>query len=85
LQDLQWALVVLPVKVFGPVIHEVGVWVAKVVPNLMLYVPARPLLTGEAASVDLGQYLAMAAGHAVLWSVLLVALASIVFQRRDFL
>jgi Cu-processing system permease protein len=70
---------------FGPVIHEIGVWVAKVVPNLMLYVPARPLLTGETASVDLGQYLVMAAGHALAWAVLLVALSSIVFQRRDFL
>jgi Cu-processing system permease protein len=79
------ALVELPVRVFGPVIHEIGVWVAKVVPNLMLYVPARPLLTGEAASVDLGQYLVMAAGHAVAWAVILVALSSLVFQRRDFL
>jgi ABC-type transport system involved in multi-copper enzyme maturation permease subunit len=78
-------LVKLPVKVFGEAIHTAGIWLAKVVPNLMLYVPARPLLTGEAASADLGQYLAMAAGHALGWTVLLVALASIVFQRRDFL
>jgi Cu-processing system permease protein len=78
-------LVKLPAKVFGEAIHVAGVWLAKVVPNLMLYVPARPLLTGEAASSDLGQYLVMAAAHALGWTVLLVALASIVFQRRDFL
>ena len=79
------SLVKLPTKVFGEAIHVAGEWLAKVVPNLMLYVPARPLLTGEAASSDLGQYLVMAAGHALGWTVLLVALASIVFQRRDFL
>jgi ABC-type transport system involved in multi-copper enzyme maturation permease subunit len=79
------SLAKLPEKVFGSVIHHGGVWVGKVMPNLMVYVPARPLLTGEAAAVDLGQYLAMAAGHALAWSVLLVALASLVFRRRDFL
>jgi ABC-type transport system involved in multi-copper enzyme maturation permease subunit len=79
------SLVKLPARVFGEAIHVAGSWLAKVVPNLMLYVPARPLLTGEAASSDLGQYLLMAAGHALGWTVLLVALASIVFQRRDFL
>jgi ABC-type transport system involved in multi-copper enzyme maturation permease subunit len=79
------ALVKLPEKMFGSAIHEFGVWVAKVMPNLMLYVPARTLLTGEAASVDLARYLVMAAGHALFWSVLLVALASVIFQRRDFL
>jgi ABC-2 family transporter len=79
------SLVKLPARVFGEAIHFGGLWLSKVVPNLMLYVPARPLLTGEAASSDLGQYLVMAAGHALGWTVLLVALASIVFQRRDFL
>jgi Cu-processing system permease protein len=79
------ALAKLPAKVFGEEIHLAGVWVAKVAPNLMIYVPARPLLTGEAASAELGAYLAMAAGHAAGWTILLVALASLVFQRRDFL
>ncbi|HEX6273696.1 MAG TPA: ABC transporter permease subunit [Polyangiaceae bacterium] len=79
------ALAKLPAKVFGEEIHLAGVWVAKVTPNLMIYVPARPLLAGEAASAELGSYLAMAAGHACGWTILLVALASLVFQRRDFL
>src|SRR5262245_38055644 len=79
------SLAKLPERVFGSAIHHGGVWVGKVMPNLMVYVPARPLLTGEAAAFDLGQYLVMAAGHALAWSVLLVALASLVFQRRDFL
>lgn len=79
------ALAKLPQRVFGPEIHQAGVWLSQVVPNLMIYVPARPLLAGEAATADLGQYLLMATAHALGWSVLLVALASVVFQRRDFL
>jgi len=75
----------LPVRTFGWVVHEAGKLLAKVVPNLMIYVPARPLLTGEAAQADLAQYVASAAVHALGWSVLLVALASVIFQRRDFL
>jgi ABC-type transport system involved in multi-copper enzyme maturation permease subunit len=79
------ALAKLPARVFTPELHQFGVWLSKVVPNLMIYVPARPLLAGEAAKADLGEYLVMATAHALGWSVLLVALASIVFQRRDFL
>jgi hypothetical protein len=79
------ALAKLPERVFGPEIHQAGVWLSKVLPNLMIYVPARPLLAGESATADLGQYLLMATAHALGWSVLLVAFASVVFQRRDFL
>ena len=79
------ALAKLPERVLGPEIHQAGVWLSKVLQNLMIYVPARPLLAGESATADLGQYLLMAAAHALGWSVLLVAFASVVFQRRDFL
>jgi Cu-processing system permease protein len=51
----------------------------------MLYVPPRPLLTGEQAGTALDQYLLMAFVHALGWSVGLLALASLVFRRRDFL
>ncbi len=75
----------LPERVFGaPLTHFCG-WLAKVVPNLMLYVPPRPLLTGEASGAGLGSYLGMAALHAVAWSVLLLTGASLLFRRRDFL
>jgi Cu-processing system permease protein len=75
----------LPERVFGaPLSHFCGL-IAKVVPNLMLYVPPRPLLTGEASGVALGSYLSMAALHAVAWSVFLLAAASLLFRRRDFL
>jgi Cu-processing system permease protein len=75
----------LPVRVFGPAIHELGAAVAKVVPNLMLYVPPRPLLTGEAAGAALGSYLGGAALHALGWALLLLGLSSLIFQRRDFI
>jgi ABC-type transport system involved in multi-copper enzyme maturation permease subunit len=78
-------LATLPERVFGPAIHALGVALSKVVPNLMLYVPARPLLTGEAADVPLWPYVGGAALHAFAWSLLLLAAASIIFRRRDFI
>jgi len=75
----------LPARVFGEGLSTLGALLAKVVPNLMLYVPPRPLLTGEASGPSLGGYLGMAALHSLAWSVLLLACASILFRRRDFL
>jgi hypothetical protein len=75
----------LPKRVFGAFVHEAGVWLAKVVPNLMVYVPPRPLLTGEAVGAELGPYLALAFGQALAWAVLLLSLASRIFKKRDFL
>ena len=75
----------LPERVFGPAIHAAGVFVSKVVPNLMLYVPPRPLLTGEAPDVPLWPYVGSAALHAAGWALLLLALASQIFRRRDFI
>ncbi|MBN2197115.1 MAG: ABC transporter permease subunit [Polyangiaceae bacterium] len=74
----------LPPNVFGETIHNIGEALSKVVPNLMIYVPNRPLLTGQLPDVPLAGYLATSALHAALWSVVLLALASIVFRRRDF-
>ncbi|HET7540758.1 MAG TPA: ABC transporter permease subunit [Polyangiaceae bacterium] len=75
----------LPARIFGPTLASFGGVLAKLVPNLMLYVPPRPLLTGEASGTSLGSYLGMAALHSLAWSVLLLACASILFRRRDFL
>lgn len=79
------SLAKLPTRVFGEAIHDAGAFLSRVVPNLMLFVPPRPLLTGEASGADLPSYLFMAGAHALGWSVLLVAVGSLVFQRRDFL
>jgi Cu-processing system permease protein len=75
----------LPARVFGSIIKSLGTGASQVVPNLMVYVPPRPLLTGEAASVELGPYLLLAALQALGWSAFLLAAASLIFRRRDFL
>ncbi len=75
----------LPLKFFGSFLHYAGLGLSRVVPNLMLYVPPRPLLTGEASGVDLGPYLVLCFSHAVAWSAGLLALSSVLFRRRDFL
>ena len=75
----------LPERVFGPSIHSLGVVLSKVVPNLMLYVPPRPLLTGEASGVALWPYVGSAGLHAAAWALLLLSVASFIFRRRDFI
>lgn len=75
----------LPEHIFGHVLHVGAVFTSKLVPNLMIYVPPRSLLTGEATSVPLGEYLLLSTGQAVLWSIGLLAVASVIFRRRDFL
>lgn len=74
-----------PVKTFGQPMHDFGVALARVAPNLHIFVPPRPLLTGEAIGAHLGSYLGMAALSAFAWSVGLLAVASVIFKRRDFL
>ena len=54
-------------------------------PNLHVYVPARPLLTGEAMETPLGQYLGMAGLQSVGWTMGLLVVSMIIFQKRDFL
>jgi Cu-processing system permease protein len=75
----------LPERVFGPTIHQLGVLLSRVFPNLMVYVPPRPLLTGETPDVALWPYVGQAALHALAWSLALLAAASVIFRRRDFI
>ena len=75
----------LPERVYGAVIHRFCVFLSWVVPNLDHYAPARPLLSGEAVGEPLGSYLAMATLQAVMWAVGLLAVASFIFRKRDFL
>jgi len=78
-------LVDLPGRLFGETVRLVGQGVGRFVPNLMLFTPERPLLTGEAAGVSLQVYLLGSAGYALAWVAGLLLLASVLFQRRDFL
>ena len=75
----------LPPRVFGNTIKSIGGVLSVVVPNLMLYVPPRPLLTGESATTPLLTYIGWASLHALGWTAGLLALASLIFRRRDFL
>jgi len=74
----------LPVRLFGEGVRATGQFVARFVPNLMLYVPERPLLTGEAGGMPLPLYLLQSGAHAGAWIVGLLAVASVLFRRRDF-
>jgi Cu-processing system permease protein len=75
----------LPVKQFGQTMHDAGVVLSKVVPNLQIYVPPRPLFVGEVVDVKLTEYLGMAALTSLGWSVGLLAVAVLIFNERDFL
>lgn len=75
----------LPLRMFGETLRELGAAASRVFPNLMLYVPERPLLTGEAAGTSLASYTALAFVHALAWIAGLLAAASLIFRRRDFL
>jgi ABC-type transport system involved in multi-copper enzyme maturation permease subunit len=74
----------LPARVFGESVRSIGIVLARVFPNLNLYVPARPVLLGQVSNVPIGTYLAGAWGNALLYAVVLLVLSAVVFQRRDF-
>jgi ABC-type transport system involved in multi-copper enzyme maturation permease subunit len=81
------ALAHLPAKMFGAiggVVATCGRAIARVVPNLHVYVPARPLLLGQVAGQTVGQYVATAALHAAFYSTAVLVIAALAFQRRDF-
>jgi Cu-processing system permease protein len=73
----------LPVRVFGETIHEAAQVLARVVPNLMLYVPERALLTGEGLGSTPAGYIALAALHTLGWAAALLGSACLLFRRRD--
>lgn len=73
----------LPVRVFGETIRRAGAVLAALVPNLEVYVPPRPLLTGEALHTSLGHHLLLAGAQALAWSVGLIVASSLIFERRD--
>lgn len=75
----------LPAHVFGPALKSAGAGLSHVVPNLHVYVPPRPLLTGEAAAVTLAQHVGLAAVQSIAWTLGLLAISSALFRRRDFL
>ncbi|WP_437674499.1 ABC transporter permease [Sorangium sp. So ce131] len=79
------SLAQMPVKYFGPHLSAAGRALSRVVPNLQIYVPPRPLLAGEALDANLAIYLGWAAVTSVGWALGLLAVAAFVFKKRDFL
>ncbi len=74
----------LPKRVFGPAIAGLGKGLARVVPNLHVYVPARTLLLGEIPTQPVWTYVGLAAVHAVAYAAVLLVVSAIVFRKRDF-
>jgi hypothetical protein len=62
----------------------VGRALARVFPNLHVYVPARTLLLGHVAGTPVWPYVASAALHAAFYATGLLAVSMIVFRQRDF-
>ncbi|WP_394827475.1 ABC transporter permease [Pendulispora albinea] len=76
----------LPARVFGPLgptFRAVGKALAHAVPNLQLYVPPRALLLGQVPEMPVWSFVASAAQNALMYALLFVTLAAILFQRRD--
>ena len=74
----------LPVLQFGQTISSLGRAMARVFPNLQVYVPPRPLLLGQVSGVSLPGFVASAAIHAVFYAGALLVVAALAFRRRDF-
>ncbi len=74
----------IPERMFGHTVRTAGIVLARIVPNLNLYVPPRPLLLGQLTAVPLASYVGHAWLNALFYAVLLLSLSAIVFRRRDF-
>jgi Cu-processing system permease protein len=74
----------LPARVFGDFIASLAHGVAAIVPNLMVYVPARTLMTGEIPGTNFPSFVARAMLMSVGWVILLMVMSSLIFRRRDF-
>lgn len=74
----------LPVRVFGSTIKNAGLAVARVVPNLQLFVPPRPVLLGHVPDLPVWPFVGRAALVSAAYATVLLTVSAIVFRRRDF-
>jgi Cu-processing system permease protein len=74
----------LPVRAYGTTLHNASHALAKLFPNLQVYVPARALLLGQAPGVSLPAFVVTAAAHAVFYAGALLTVSALVFRKRDF-
>lgn len=79
-------MVAMETRVLTPGIKRLLAWLAEVVPNFNLFVPGRTTLV--TTSQTFGEpltYLATTLGYAVLYAGVTLAIAALIFRRRDFL
>lgn len=74
----------IPRKVFGNTLATGCRVVARIVPNLHVYVPARPLLLGNVPGQSVVAYVGEAIVHAVLYAIVLLVVSALAFRKRDF-
>jgi ABC-type transport system involved in multi-copper enzyme maturation permease subunit len=74
----------LPSRLFGEGMRTAGQVLARIFPNLHVYVPPRPLLLGQVPDVAVWGFVGNAAAHALFYATVLVTVGALVFQRRDF-
>jgi hypothetical protein len=74
----------LPVRVFGSGIVRMGSALARVVPNLHAYVPARALLLGHVPQQAVWPYVGASAIYALSYAAVLLVAAGFIFRYRDF-
>jgi Cu-processing system permease protein len=74
----------LPSRLFGSLVHAVFAFVARIVPNLQIYVPPRPLLLGQLSDAPVWPFVGFAAAHALFYATALITVSAIIFRKRDF-
>jgi len=74
----------LPARQVGGVVKAAAGALARVVPNLQVYVPARPILLGDVPEISTWMLVGKGALQAGAYSVVMLALAALIFRRRDF-
>ena len=79
-------MVAMKTRVLSPAVKEILSWLAEVLPNFNLFVPGRTTLVGAASSLrEPLAYVATSLGYAVLYAAATLAVAALIFRRRDFL
>ncbi len=71
--------------VLGPELKTTLRVLAEVLPNFNIFVPGRNTLLDASVGGGPWVYVAQSMGYAVLYTTVLLVLASLIFRRRDFL
>ncbi|HEY2515197.1 MAG TPA: hypothetical protein VGI39_30230 [Polyangiaceae bacterium] len=74
----------IPPRFFGKEIHLLAAGLARVVPNLHIYVPARTLLMGQIPGSPVWPFVLTGEIHAVFYATLLLTVSALIFNKRDF-